>query len=139
MERDHVRLRQQRVEIDKRHPASGRGVRFQATTSAPIPRATLATRSDTAKPDYTERLAVKLHAFERSQAPARTARSMRVRPRAGEHQCNRVLGDRPVAVALDVWTVAARWRRHVHVARRAGAENTMCLSEVHCAISSVGM
>ncbi len=81
--------------------------------------------ADAAEPDHAERLADELHAFERLPgAGAHRAVHAREVAAAGEHQRDGVLGDRGVAVALDGvhLTPSAVQRRHVHVARGAGAE-----------------
>ena len=107
-------------------PASGRGERFQAITSIPMPRAIRATsRPMPPEPDQAERLAVELHAFERlPHARAHCAVHAREPAAAGEDQRHGVLGDRNVAIALDGvhGDAEAGQRRNVHVARGAGAE-----------------
>ena len=76
-------LRQQRVDVDHRHGASARGVRFQAITSMPMPRADARhLAADAAEPDHAQRLAESCMPSCGVQMPARISRSMRATSRA---------------------------------------------------------
>ena len=126
IERDHVGARQQLVELDDR---AGRVVPPGAVPGdhlhADAARDAHDLAADAAEPDHAQRLALQLHAFERAPgAGAHRAVHAREPARAGEHQRDGVLGHRPVAVALDGvhGDAALLQRRHVHVARRPGAE-----------------
>ena len=126
MQRDHVGPRQQGVELDQRHAR----VRARAAVPGDHLHADAARdphhlAADAAEPDHAEHLSGELHAFERLPgAGAHRAVHARKAAAAGEHQRDRVLGDRGVAVALDGVHLDAQrvQRRHVHVARGAGAE-----------------
>ena len=126
MERDDVGAREQRVEIDQRH----RRVRGRRAVPGDHLHADAAAdagdlAADAAEPDDAERLAEKLHAFERLPG-AEAHRPVHAGDvaGAGEHQRHGVLGHRGIAVALDGVHRDAEppERRDVHVARRAGAE-----------------
>ena len=118
--------RQQRVDVDQRH--AGVGAR-RAVPADHLHADALADArdlaADAAEADDAERLAEQLHAFvRRPGAAAHLAVHARDVARRGEHQRDRVLGDRGVAIALDgVHGDAALFQLgDVHVARRAGAE-----------------
>ena len=104
MQRDHVGPRQAAHRgSTSATPASGRGERFQAITSMPMPRAMRCDfPADATEPDQAQRLALELHALQRlPHARAHRAVHAGEVAAAGEHQRNGVLGDRGVAIALD--------------------------------------
>ena len=127
VERHHMGVCEQRIEgLGRRAGEIGRH-------AAPVPgndvhadsRAeTHHLAADAAGADHAERLAGELHAVERApRAGAQRAVHPRGLAAAVEHQRQRVLGDRDVAIALDGAHLDAEplRRRHVDVARRAGA------------------
>src|SRR5262245_31875575 len=126
IERNDIGTRQQGIEVDERHaivrawrPVPGDHLHANAACD---PRNLAA---DAAESNDAERLAIELHAFERApMAGAHAAVHAHEPARAGKHQRNGVLGHRNVAVALDGVHGHAQSieRRHVHVARGAGAE-----------------
>ncbi len=102
---------------------------MSAASSTSAPRAVLMRiddlGADAAEPDHAQGLAGELHPFQRLPgAGAHRAVHARKAAAAGEHQRDGMLGDGGVAVALDgVYLDGERVeRRHVHVARCAGAE-----------------
>ena len=127
MERHHVGLAEQRVEgLDRgagearRHAAPVPGNDIHADPVAEAHHLA----ADATGADHPERLARELHAVERvPRAGAQRAVHPRCLAATVEHQRERVLGDRDVAIALDGAHLDAEplRRRDVDVARRAGA------------------
>ena len=113
-----------RVAIGAHGRPAGTPLRFQAITSMPrpAPRRTIS-RPTPPVPTTPRVLPASSTPSSVCQLPARSARSIRAVWRtAVEHQRERVLGDRAVAIALDGahLDAAPRRRRHVDIARRAG-------------------
>ena len=128
--RHHVGARQQRVDIDQRH--------FEVGMLGAIPADHLHAHAladarhlaaDAAKPDHAQRLAEKLHAFvRRPDAGAHLAVHARDVAAGRDHQRDRMLGHRGVAIALDDVHLDAAVLQFadIHVARRDRCRGTRC-------------